>query len=146
MRCASAACVMPPNAVSKPIGHAKFPSRSSDAVITFMMPLPLHPPGWCCFFGAASLGISRQVKMHNTDPTNAEIRSSKVILISPRPKSMWSNRKMSPPTTAPTIPMPTLDPQAEASLAESHETSGQRSGQCSDNQPDNDFTNWNRHD
>ena len=46
--------------------------------------------------------------MHSNEPTNAEIRSSKVILISPRPKSMWSSRKMSPPTTAPTIPKPTL--------------------------------------
>src|SRR6516225_5488887 len=107
MRCASAACVIPPNAVSKPIGHAKFPSRSS-AVIAFMMPLPLHPSGWCGFFGAASLRISRQIIMHNNEPTNAEIRSSKVILISPRPKSMWSSRNMSPPTNAPSIPTPML--------------------------------------
>src|SRR5512133_1304047 len=36
--------------------------------------------------------MRRQAKMHNNEPTNAEIRSSKVILILPRPKSMWNNR------------------------------------------------------
>src|SRR5512133_1655844 len=36
--------------------------------------------------------MRRQAKMHNNEPTNAEIRSSKVILISPRPRSMWNNR------------------------------------------------------
>ena len=39
-------------------------------------------------FGPVPLGMRCQARMHNNEPTNAEIRSSKVILISPRPKSM----------------------------------------------------------
>ena len=68
----------------------------------------LYPPDFCSFLGPACLRMSRQAIMHKTEPTNAEIRSSKVILISPRPKSMWSNRKISPPTKAPSIPTPML--------------------------------------
>ena len=48
--------------------------------------------------------MRRQAKMHNKEPTNAEMRSSKVILISPRPKSMWNSRNRNPPTSAPSIP------------------------------------------
>src|SRR5262249_55419570 len=45
--------------------------------------------------------------IHSTEPTKAEMRSSKVILISVRWRSMWNNQKRKPPTRAPIIPIPT---------------------------------------
>src|SRR5436190_10230156 len=52
--------------------------------------------------------MRHQAKMHTNEPTNAEIRSSNVILISPRPKSIWNSRNKNPPTSAPSIPTPML--------------------------------------
>jgi hypothetical protein len=40
---------------------------------------------------------------------------------------------MSPPTTAATIPKPTLAYKPKPRLLKSHEAAGKRSGQCSDN-------------
>jgi hypothetical protein len=78
--------------------------------------------------------------MHNNEPTNAEIRSSNVILISPRPKSMRNSRNKSPPTNA-KHPNTHVGPEPEASFGKSYKAAGERSGQRSDNQPDNEFAN-----
>jgi hypothetical protein len=42
-------------------------------------------------FGAARLRINRQTSTHSNEPANAEIKSSNVILISPRPRLMPNN-------------------------------------------------------
>src|SRR5262249_24711013 len=85
-------------------GHAIVPCFVEPADVGFAVVSPFaRPYRLSDSFSSAPLRINRQTMIQCNEPTKAEIRSSNVILISARPKSMWNNRKRNPPTTAPTI-------------------------------------------
>src|SRR5262249_43985068 len=68
----------------------------------------LSARGYGGAFSLVALRTNLQAMMHSNEPINAEIRSSNVILIWARPKSMCNNQKRNPPTSAPSIPTPML--------------------------------------
>src|SRR6476660_4235394 len=92
----------------------------------------------------APLRINRQTMIETKEPTKAEIRSSNVILISVRPRSMWNNQKRNPPNSAPIIPIPHVGPESEAALGKSHHTPSQCPSQRADDQPNNNFASRHR--